>query len=99
MAADTPDFVSSAIQVPEHVVVRELGGQTVVLNLRTGQYHGLNQTAGALLESLRAGGSVQSAASEVAERFSALPELVQRDLVQLCGELHQRGLIEIVDGG
>ena len=32
------------VRVPEHVVYRDFAEQTVVLNLRTGRYHGLNET-------------------------------------------------------
>lgn len=95
MVADKPDFTGAEIRVPEHVVARELGGQTVVLNLRTGRYHGLNATGGAMLASLRGQGSVGGAATEVAARLDAPRERVLDDLLALCHELHIRGLIEI----
>jgi hypothetical protein len=92
---DDPELSAAVIRVPEHVVARELGGQMVVLNLRTGRYHGLNATGGAMLASLRERGSVDAAAAEVAARFEAPRERVRGDLVALCGELQRRGLIEI----
>jgi hypothetical protein len=98
MPADEPDLTRADIRVPEHVVARELGGQTVVLNLRTGRYHGLNATGGAMLASLREQGSIETAATQVAVRFHAPREQVLGDLVELCQELHRRGLIEIDAG-
>lgn len=95
MAVDEPDLSGAEIRVPEHVVARELGGQTVVLNLRTGRYHGLNATGGAMLASLRERRCVDEAAGEVAARFEAPRARVLADLVTLCRELQQRGLIEI----
>ena len=73
---------SARVRVPEHVVFRSFAAETVVLNLDTGLYHGLNRTAGLLLERLDVGRSVA--------------EEVERDCVELCRELHERGLIELV---
>ena len=41
------------VRVPRHVVHRDFPAQTVILNLETGKYHGLNPTAGT--DALRAG--------------------------------------------
>ena len=59
--------------VPEHVVYRDFVTETVVLNLETGHYHGVNRTGGAILAALeraetvgaaaRAGGGVRTASA------------------------------------
>jgi hypothetical protein len=98
MSDEKPDLRTAAISVPEHVVTRDLSGQTIVLNLRTGRYHGLNPTGGAMLQSLRSNGSTKIAAAEIASGFGVPEERVLGDLVTLCGELLSRGLIE-VDAG
>ena len=90
-----PDLGAAAISVPDHVVTRDLSGQTVVLNLRTGRYHGLNATGGAMLESLRSSGFARIAAAEIASSFGAPEERVLGDILALCRELLDRGLIEI----
>ena len=41
------------VRVPDHVVYRDFAEQTVVLNLRTGRYHGLNETSSQMLDALR----------------------------------------------
>ena len=41
---------------PSHVVYRTFVTETVALNIETGQYHGLNATAGRMLEVLERGG-------------------------------------------
>jgi hypothetical protein len=94
-AAEERELSRAAIRIPDHVVSRTLGDQTVVLNLRTGRYHGLNPTGGAMLESLRKHGSVQGAAPDIARDFDAPYDRVLSDLLALCGQLRTRGLIEV----
>jgi hypothetical protein len=88
-------LLQGRIRIPEHVVFREFDADTVLLNLRTGQYHGLNQTAGRMLAVLQESGSVRATSESVAAEFEHRAEDVLRDLVELCGSLHARGLIEI----
>jgi hypothetical protein len=84
-----------AVSVPEHVVFRVFPGETVVLNLDTGTYHGLNPTGGRMLEVLRDTGSREEAARVVADEFDAPIEQVRADLDSLCADLLERGLLEV----
>jgi hypothetical protein len=82
-------------KVPEHVVFRRFPAETVVLNLQTGKYHGLNPTAGGMLEALSASGSIPPAAAKVAEEYGRDPAAIEADLRKLCKALLERGLLEI----
>lgn len=86
------------IRIPDHVVRRAFVTETVVLNLQSGKYFGLNPTAGRMLDALEATASVPSAAEQVAEEYGRPVEEIHRDLNALCDELLARGLIE-VEGG
>jgi len=61
----TPEMTDQ-IRVPEHVVYRRFAAETVVLNLETGQYYGLNGTAGRMLEELDGAGTLGEAAAVLA---------------------------------
>jgi len=100
----TPDAVQEAtsvldarVAVPQHVVYRSFPSETVVLNLNTGKYHGLNATAGRMLETLERSASVRAAALTLAAEYEQPAEILERDLCALCRALLQRGLVE-VDG-
>jgi hypothetical protein len=84
-------------RVPDHVVHRQFPTQTVVLNLKTGLYHGLNSTAGAMLCELHPANTIAAAARLVSERYSIPRADVERDLCELCRQLLDRGLIEPAD--
>jgi hypothetical protein len=90
---------SRSVRVPEGVVHRAFGEQLVLLNLRTGQYHGLNQSARRMFEVMVERGQVEGVAPLVAEEFEgAEPEAVQADLNELCRDLVERGLLEFGSG-
>lgn len=86
------------VRVPQHVVHRSFDEETVLLNLETGQYHGLNQVAGRMLEELEQTGDAQATARRVAEEFGVPVDRVEADLAQLLGQLRDRGLVVVDDG-
>jgi hypothetical protein len=101
MAADTALDISSLlagkVRVPHHVVYRSFPSETVVLNLETGKYHGLNATAGRMLETLEKAVTVRDAAIDLAASYDQPRAVIELDLCALCNALLERGLIA-VDG-
>jgi hypothetical protein len=83
------------VVVPQHVVHRRFPNETVVLNLRTGKYHGLNTTAGAMLEQLGETGSISRTAMALAAEHGREVGEVEADLRELVDALRERGLIEV----
>src|SRR5436190_998507 len=69
MSADDA-LLRARISVPDHVVLRRFADDCIALNLSTGQYHGLNETAAAMLDA-RWSAAVATRISE--ERFDAEP--------------------------
>lgn len=92
------ELLASKIRLPQHVVYRSFPAETVVLNLQTGKYHGLNATAGQMLGALEQAESVRNAATALAEEYGLPPSVIEADLCELCNSLLERGLIE-TDGG
>lgn len=88
-------MMTSKVRVPEHVVHRAFPAEMVVLNLNTGQYHGLNPTAGRMLELMQESESVGEAVDRVAREFDQPREGVEKDVRELCAGLLERGLIEL----
>ncbi len=94
---DHLELLGASVRVPEHVVHRGFAAETVVLNLNTGRYHGLNPVAGRMLEALDQVGAIGEVAAQIATEYEQPLETIQRDLCALCADLHQRGLIELDD--
>lgn len=91
----TDALLDARIRVPQHVVYRSFPAETVVLNLNTGRYHGLNPTGGRMLEALERGPTVRAAAAELSDFYEEPRSLFEQDLCELCGVLLERDLIEI----
>jgi hypothetical protein len=89
---------ASSVTVPDHVAHRAFEGETVVLNLDSGQYHGLNPTAARMFELLAEHGRIEAAASAAASEYGRPQDEVVADLVRLCEQLAERGLIVVTDG-
>jgi hypothetical protein len=85
------------ISVPHHVVYRSFPTETVMLNLQTGKYFGLNTTAGRVLEELQRAACARDAAAALAESYDQPLERLEHDVCELCRLLLERGLAE-VDG-
>jgi Coenzyme PQQ synthesis protein D (PqqD) len=96
-AAGLPD-TSMRVIVPAHVVYRSFPSETVALNLHTGTYHGLNTTAGRMLEELTRAQSIGQACELLAAQFAQPLELVQRDVCELCRALAERDLLRLDAG-
>ena len=88
-------MLASKARMPDHVVHRAFVKETVVLNLQSGKYHGLNPTAGRMLEVVAASATLRDAAAKLADEYDRPAEEIEADLCDFCAELLERGLIEI----
>lgn len=93
---EAPVRRSSRVSIPTHVVYREFPRHTVVLNLRTGRYHGLHPLSGRMLAALESGRTVAAAARTVAELYGESRQKLERDLCELCGRLQARDIVRVV---
>jgi PqqD family protein of HPr-rel-A system len=93
----TNEILAARMRLPQHVVHRSFVAETVVLNLRTGKYHGLNPTAGRMLEALAEAPAAGDVVPELAREYGVEPAAVESDLIALCQGLLERDLIEMVD--
>jgi len=93
--ADAASLPRSRIKVPQHVVYRSLPSETIVLNLQTGKYHGLNPTAGSMLAALQRTACLRDAVAVVAKEYAQPCAAVEQDMRALCSALLDRGLIEL----
>ncbi|MFL5867123.1 MAG: PqqD family protein [Thermoleophilaceae bacterium] len=89
-------MLDAVAHVPEHVVHRTFEAETLLLNLDTGQYHGLNETGGRMLQLLEASdGRVREAIQKLADEYEIAFEEIAPDLLTFCSSLESRGLIQV----
>ena len=92
-------MLESRLRVPGHVVYRDFGDETVVLNLDSGMYHGLNGTAAVMLTVVGESATVGAAVETLMTKFEQPREVIEPDLLELCSALLERGLIEPAGDG
>ena len=98
MDAGSPSILDRHFDVPEHVVSRAFEQQTVLLNLESGNYHGLNPVAMRMLEASGEAATPRAVIHDLAAEYDQPASVIERDLAELLQGLADRGLI-VVDAG
>ena len=84
------------MRVPDSVATRKLGDETILLNLETGTYFGLDAVGSRFLELIEQNGEIAFAHRTMLEEFDVRPETLEADLLRLSEELCSKGLLEVV---
>jgi hypothetical protein len=87
------DYLDAPVRIPEQIVFRHFAAETVILNLTTGKYHGLNPTGGTMMETLQKLGTIRASIPELARTFGQPEKRIEQDLVGLCRDLIDRNLL------
>lgn len=93
--ADTMEWQERAFVVPEHVLVRELADEAVILNLRDECYLGLDPTAARMWQLLTESATVGDAYRRLLEEYEVNPERLSADLKGFLDDLERRDLVEL----
>ena len=94
----TPIDYHARVLVPEHVLVQELDGEAVLLNLKSETYFGLDEVGMRMWQALTTSPTVQNAYDALLEEYEVLPGTLQHDLDELLGRLVEQGLVVVEDG-
>jgi hypothetical protein len=89
------DVQGRRVTVPGHVVHRNFVSETVLLNIETGYYHGMDEVGGRFFEVLGESETVAAAADALAGEYEQPVDRIQADLLRFCAELHSLGLIQL----
>lgn len=84
------------VSAPAHVLVRHLDRESVLLNLETEQYFGLDETGTRMWQLLTASSNVDAAYQELLAEFDVEPELLRTNLTDLLGRLVENGLLQVL---
>ena len=87
--------MDAEVRFPEHVIFRSFARETVALNLQTGQFHGLNVTAGRMVDLMRHRSRPRDAIAPLASEFGVAEEQIEHDLAELLALLLERDLIAV----
>lgn len=86
---------ASRVAVPEGVLVQELQGDTVFLNLDSESYLGLDRVGTSMWNALVDSPSVQAAYERLLEEYDVEPDRLRGDLGRLVEDLVTHGLVTL----
>jgi hypothetical protein len=81
---------------PAHVLVRILDQESVLLNLETEQYFGLDETGTRMWQLVTTSPSIDAAYQELLAEFDVEPELLRTNFVELLSRLMDSGLLAVL---
>ena len=87
--------LQDTVQASEDAVFRELEGEAVILNLQTGTYFGLNESGTRIWNLIQQQVSLEKVLEALQVEYDAAPETLRNDLLQLVGQLQQKGLVRV----
>ena len=85
--------LDTRLAVPPQVMSRLVGEETVLLDLASGMYFGLDGVGKRIWESVNAGHSLGEIAALIAAEYEVDAAQAQADVLAFAGELVSRGLL------
>jgi hypothetical protein len=85
--------LSGKIAISTDVVAREVGGETMLLDLASGTYFGLDAVGGSFWQLLEGGKSPLEARDALLDAYEVGPDRLERDLETLLDDLAANGLV------
>lgn len=86
-----------SISMKEDVLVQELGGELVLLNLDSEEYFGLDTVGTSMWQALQETGSIQATYDRLLGQYEVEPEQLKQDLLELIEKFVDHGLVELSD--
>ena len=85
--------LDTKLTVPEHVMSRLVGDETVLLDLASGIYFGVDGVGQRIWKSVSDGQTLAQAAAHIVEEYDVAEEQAQADVLEFANDLLERGLL------
>lgn len=92
------ELLSKRVSVPADVLINEIAGESVLLNLDGGRYFGLDNVGTDMWKALTTSASIAHALAQLTMLYDADADAVKSDLENLVSRLAEYGLIKLDDG-
>ena len=83
------------ITLAPDVLLQELAGESVLLNLNSEEYFGLDEVGSRMLSVLTDSASIQQASDRLLEEYEVEPEKLHQDLIELIKKMVDHGLVTL----
>lgn len=86
---------NSIIKAADELVVADLAGEAVILNMRNGVYYSLDNVGALVWSLLQQPATIASLCAAVVRQYDVAPAQCEQDLYQLIAQLAAEQLIEV----
>ena len=86
---------SDRVRVPDEVLISNLQEESVILNLNSERYFGLDNVGTRMLSVLSESVSIEAAYQALLSEYDVDPQVLRQDLTSLIENLAQQGLVTI----
>ena len=83
------------VSVPKHILVRTFENESVILNLETESYHGLDNVGTRMWEALTRSENIQAAYESLLSDYEVDPATLRQDLQDFINQMVTRGLVDL----
>ncbi len=87
--------LTSRVRIPDGVLSRDLQGELVILDLKTGVYFGLDPVGTRIWHLLQEHQSLQKVLDSLAEEYEVAEPGCAHDLLGFVAKMLERGLVEV----
>lgn len=77
----------------------ELDGETILLQMSSGLYYGLNEIGAVIWEMIQTPQSFEAIQAKLLESYEVSAEVCEQEVTKLLGDLHEAGLVEVKSAG
>ena len=88
---------SSIVVATEDKISSDLGGESVILNMKTGVYHGLNEVGARVWNLIEKPKAVKDIKKVLLEEYDVEADVCTNDLFLLLNNLKTAGLIKVTN--
>ena len=85
------------VKLSDDVLISDLEGESVILNLKSERYYGLDKVGTRFLTLLSNSESIEQAFETLLAEYDVEAEVLRGDLTELLTDLREQGLVEICD--
>ena len=87
--------LTDKVSIPAQVMARDVGGETVILNLESGVYFGLDPVGARIWQLLSEGKTLAEVGNAMVGEYEVSREDIERDVRSLVEALQMQKLVEI----
>lgn len=85
--------LTDKVTIPAQVMARQVGDETVILDLASGTYFGLDPVGARIWQLMGEGKTLSEICDTMLDEYEVTRDALERDVIELAQELSAQGLI------